>query len=1167
MANPPRSLQDLVRRRQQAGFVGREGELAFFRDNLDLPVEDERRRLLFSIHGDGGMGKSFLIGRLKDVARERGRLIAGVDENAFGVVEVMEGIAAHLDQQGVKLKRFSRELETYRKRRHETDLGSEDGVAATLTKAATKITTGAVETFVPGGNLIGKAIDPDQVNHLRAAAVDRLRKRDDARLVASPVDELTPAFLEGLRDADKPLALFFDTYERTGVYLDDWLRAILDGRYGDAPLEMIVTVAGRRPLDPHRWAPYLGVVADLPLVAFTEVEVRQLLAQKSVTDETVIDVIRAVSGGLPLGVAMLAEQRPSAPDAVKDPSGGLVDRFLQWEQDQEKRDFALAAALPRRLDQDVVAVLVDDGADPAELYGWLHAQSFVSSTSGRCQYHDVVREPMIRLARGRSRQRWEQSHRRLAEFYRERRTGMGLSGKSGWADRDWEGRLREESYHLLCADPASGLPEVLPRVIRATMENMATARGWAETIAAAGRDADADRLVRLARVLQRSVAETGDLVGFLDTALRHPAFPDDGRAHAYQHRGVLLRNAERYNEALHDFTRAITLDPALKRAIAGRGDTYRLAERYEDALADLTRAICLEPDETWLLIRRGMTYNALRRHDEAVADYSRAVELDPDDAWSFAQRGMTYLKLERREEALADLTAAIRLKPDYEWAIANRANAYRHLGRYDDALVDFNRAIQLEPEDTWNLRHRGMTYHALGRHEETLADFNRAIQLDPDDPWDLTYRGLTYQALGRHEEALADLTAAIRLKPDYEWAIANRAETYRRLRRYDDALTDFDEAIRLRPDNAWAIGNRANTYRLLGRHHNALTDFNRAIQLDPDDPWDLTYRGLTYQALGRHDEALTDFTEAIRLKPDYEWAIANRADIYQHLGRYDDALADFDRAIQLDPDNTWNLGHRGLTYQSLGRREEALADFDRAIQLDPDNTWALGHRGVTYRSLGRREEALADFDRALELAPYDDSFALERFMTCGVALPTEHGYQWVADVEATEAESGDLVGSVREWLVSAGMVSPDVAGFRFEAKGVHLWRDADGPGHRPSGVAFHSGRMICSPEKGESVTCPGCGDRTVLRADRVAASEWDEFVLPIYDWPSGRRPERTCRSCGEHRPLSEWHIEEPWAFAHVAVRFWNRPPLTAEFLDALSARLGGHRLVVLSGHR
>ncbi|WP_433225058.1 tetratricopeptide repeat protein [Microtetraspora malaysiensis] len=1133
MANPPRSLQDLVRRRQQAGFVGREGELAFFRDNLDLPVEDERRRLLFSIHGDGGMGKSFLLGRLKEVARERGRLVAGGDENAFGVVEVMEAMAAHLDQQGVKLKRFSRELETYRKRRHETEagLGPEDGVAAMLTKAAAKITVGAAETFVPGGNLIGKAIDPDQVNHLRAAAVDRLRRRDDSRLVASPVDELTPAFLEGLRDADRPLALFFDTYERTGVYLDDWLRAILDGRYGDAPLEMIVTVAGRRPLDPHRWAPYLGVVAALPLDAFTEVEVRQFLAQKSVTDEAVIDVIRAVSGGLPLGVAMLAEQRPSAPDTVSDPSGGLVDRFLQWEQDQAKRDFALAAALPRRLDQDVVAVLVDEGADPAELYGWLHAQSFVSSTSGRCQYHDVVREPMIRLARGRSRQRWEQSHRRLAEFYRERRTGMGLSDGDGWEDRDWEGLLRDESYHLLCADPAGGLPEVLPRLVRATMEDLATARGWAETIAAAGRDADADRLVRLARVLQGSLAEAGDLVGFLDTALRHPAFPDDGRARAYQRRGALLQNAKRYDEALSNFTQAITLAPDFELAIALRGDTYRLTEQHEKALADFDRAIQLKPDDTWNLAHRGMTHQALSRYNEALADFDEA----------------------------------ICLKPDYGWAVANRANTYRQLGKYDEALADFNRALQLDPDDTWYLTLRGLTYESLGNRDQALADFTEAIRLRPDSAWAIGNRANTYRQLGKYDEALADFNRALQLDPDDTWYLTLRGLTYESLGNRDQALADFTEAIRLRPDSAWAIANRANTYRQLGRYDEALADFNRAIQLKPDDTWNLSRRGMTYQALERHEEALADLTAAIRLNPDYEWAIANRANTYRQLGKYDEALADFNRAIQLKPDDTWNLSRRGMTYQALERHEEALADLTAVIRLNPDDTWVLGHRGVTYRALGRREEALTDFDRALELAPHDDSFVLERFMTCGVALPAEHGYQLVADIEATEAESGALVGSVREWLVSVGMVSPDVAGFRFEAEGMHLWRDADG--HRPSGVAFRSGRVICYPEKGESVSCPGCGGRTVLRADGVATPEWDEFVLPIYDWPSGRRPERTCRRCGERRPLSEWHIEEPWAFAHVAVRFWNRPPLTAEFLDALSARLGGHRLVVLGGHR
>jgi hypothetical protein len=77
-----------------------------------------------------------------------------------------------------------------------------------------------------------------------------------------------------------------------------------------------LTVSGQKPLDPNKWAPFLDVISDVPLTAFSDIEVRQLLSNKGVTNGDVVEVIQALSGGLPLLVAMLAENRPEDPAYV-----------------------------------------------------------------------------------------------------------------------------------------------------------------------------------------------------------------------------------------------------------------------------------------------------------------------------------------------------------------------------------------------------------------------------------------------------------------------------------------------------------------------------------------------------------------------------------------------------------------------------------------------------------------------------------------------------------------------------------------------------------------------------------------------------------------------------------------------------------------------------------
>ncbi|GAA3466888.1 tetratricopeptide repeat protein [Nonomuraea roseola] len=986
------------------------------------------------------MGKTFLLGRLREAAEQHGLLTAGTNESVYGVVEAMATLAEQLEGQGVKLKRFAHLHTAYRKR----EAGGSD-VAGLVTRAATKLTTGAVNTLVPGASIVTKSIDPDQVNQLREAAMDGLLRRDDQRLAAAPVDELSPAFVEGLREADRPLALFFDTYERTGAYLDDWLRAIFEGRYGEAPADLVVTVAGRQPLDPLRWAPYLGVLADLPLAAFTEVEVRQLLRTKAIDDEAVIEVITAVAGGLPLAVATLAEQRPSRPGAVKDLSGGLVDRFLQWESDPVRRDLAQVAALPRKIDQDLVAVLAE--GEVAELYGWLHAQSFVSREGGVCRYHDVVREPMIRLNRTRSPRRWEEIHLKLAEAYRERRERPGLSEEGG------DSCLLEECYHRLCADPVGSLPEVLSHVVEG---GLFSARRWAEVFTSAGNDAAASSLRALGESLQDALLGERPAGAYLDLLIQRRDLPENALKEACRQRGVLDRDEKRYDSALACFTRATTMDPDFEKAVAGRGETYRLAGRHEEALADFDRAVELAPDDAWNHLHRGWTLNAMGRRDEALADLTRAVELRPHDPWYLAQRGMLF-------KSVDDLSQAIELDPGYEWALAIRGDLHRQKGRYDEALADFDRAVELAPDDAWNRLYRGLTYEAMGRLEEALDDLGRVMEIDPD----------------------------------YWWAQLNQGRILRNRGRLDEAMAVLDEAVRLRPHLGSVYNERARAHAVLGRH--------------------------------------------------------------------EEALADFDRALARDPDEADTIANRALSLRLLGRLDEAVDDFTRALDLGPDDAWSLGHRAVALRELGRREEALSDFTRAIELEPHDDSFALERFMTCGIAFLAGHDYQWVADLDATEREGRTLARTAREWMTASGLIAAEVRPFPLDAYGLHA-RTGEQV-RRPSGVSFHWGRVICYPMKAESAACPGCGHVTILRRDGVATADWDGFVTPIYNWFSVDRLTRSCESCNAEASLRDWVLDQPWAFPHLALRFWNWPPLTGDFLATLADKLGGHRLTVISGRR
>jgi hypothetical protein len=232
---------------------------------------------------------------------------------------------------------------------------------------------------------------------------------------------------------------------------------------GGLPATVVVVTAGQRPLDPARWRG-LDPVADVPLAPFTETESRRLLAGKGVVAEPVVEEVLRLTGGLPVLVSTLANKRPGDPDAVSDPSAGAVEQFLRSEP-SVRRKVAGICALPRWLDADVFRVLVVDRPDDEldALYEWLTALPFVGERGERVQYHDVVRAPMLRRERRKSRREWAGRHRRLAEAFARGATTSGPAGSTEdlWEDEEWRELRLEETYHLLCARPPAALGDAL----------------------------------------------------------------------------------------------------------------------------------------------------------------------------------------------------------------------------------------------------------------------------------------------------------------------------------------------------------------------------------------------------------------------------------------------------------------------------------------------------------------------------------------------------------------------------------------------------------------------------------------------------------------------------------------------------------------------------------
>lgn len=805
-----KSLQDILKRRQQEEFVGREEQLAFFHRNLRWEVDDPRRRFVINISGQGGVGKTWLLRRFREIAEEAGAVTACTDEAEDDVPSVMGGIAEQFDAQGHPLKTFAKRYRVYRQRRQEIEADPEAPqgfpafVGRTLAKGGLRLAR-----RVPIGGVAADFMDEEGfaslAEDLASHVARKIGNKDEVRLVLEPVEVLTPFFLADLQKVAKhhPLALFFDTYERTDGFLDPWLWDLLEGCHGDVPVNIVLVIAGRDEVDRNLWAPYEGLLARLSLDPFSEEEARDYLARKDITDERVVEIILTLSGRLPLLLAMLAAESPDDPAKVGDPSGEAVERFLKWVEDPKQRQVALVAALPRRLNRDVLAVLVGEESANA-LFTWLREMPFVERQGDGWTYHDVVRAQMLCYRRQESPQDWSDLHGRLAIHYECLRGALGLEGEVERRDESWRRYSLEVLYHRLCQAPQKFLPAALNDSLFIEPGEAAFSLRWSETICSAGVDTGAHDMERWGR---RLVA------------------------------GIQAYKENRYKDVVE----------MLNDLLAG-------------GMLDATRQVVA-------LAVRGLMHTRLGEYTLALADFENAVELDPKFPWAIAYRAEIHRLMGHYDKALTDCNRAMELQPNLAWVIASRGNIYRSMKRYEEALADFNQAIELDPSYAWAVSHRGETYRLMRCYDEALADFSRASDLDPDYAPGVAGRGLVLLQMRRYKDSLDNFNQAIELRADLAWAISGRGDAYRGMGCYDDALADFNRAIELAPDYGRGPFGRGMTYLMMRRYDVAMADFDRAIAINLMTETDRCYygRALAYMAIGQTDNAQADLTTAVQI--------------------------------------------------------------------------------------------------------------------------------------------------------------------------------------------------------------------------------------------------------------------------------------------------------------
>jgi tetratricopeptide (TPR) repeat protein len=264
----------------------------------------------------------------------------------------------------------------------------------------------------------------------------------------------------------------------------------------------------------------------------------------------------------------------------------------------------------------------------------------------------------------------------------------------------------------------------------------------------------------------------------------------------------------------------------------GLGNVYSDLGRLDEATHEYTRAIELNPKSALPHNGLGNVYRGLGRLDEAAHEYTRAIELDPKYANPHDGLGNVYADLGRLDEATHEYTRAIELDPKYANPHNGLGNMYRGLGRLDDATHEYTRAIELDPKDALPHNGLGNVYADQGRLDDATNEYTRAIELDPKDAYPHNGLGTVYADQGRLDDAAQEYTCAIELDPKFANPHIGLGDVYRDQGRLDDAANEYTCAIELDQKLPHPHYNLARLEATRGDADLALQHLERAVALD-----------------------------------------------------------------------------------------------------------------------------------------------------------------------------------------------------------------------------------------------------------------------------------------------------------------------------------------------
>ncbi len=272
--------------------------------------------------------------------------------------------------------------------------------------------------------------------------------------------------------------------------------------------------------------------------------------------------------------------------------------------------------------------------------------------------------------------------------------------------------------------------------------------------------------------LQHNPVFASNIALWRDTVQKSPRKP---RAHF--NLGAAYQNAQRPNEAIHEYEIALSLRPDINAAYSNIAAIQIDEGRLDEGEKTLLKLTQLAPEYPEGFINLAVLYIRKREPEKAVAMCDHAIVLNSAAFAAHYNRAEALSQMSRYAEALESYKRAIYIRPDLPSFKMALGAAYVKAGDFDGAEKTFRELTDgALAAEAW--RNLATIYESVGKSDTALEYLGKAIYLKPLFPDAHHDLGVIYLKRNMVDQAINELSTTLQQQPDYVPAVLNLSLAY-----------------------------------------------------------------------------------------------------------------------------------------------------------------------------------------------------------------------------------------------------------------------------------------------------------------------------------------------------------------------------------------------------